>query len=65
MEYILGKLNSWNINFEKFNSHCVRVYGNFDGFSVVRESEQENYVEVNGKLMTYEDFENWLYYIKQ
>ena len=29
-----------------------------------KESEQENYVEVDGKLMDYEDFEDWLYSIK-
>ena len=60
MAYILGRLISWNIKFEKVDSKCVRVYGNFDGFSVVRESEQENYIEVDGRL-----FEDWLYVIKQ
>lgn len=65
MAYILGRLISWNVKFEKVDNKCVRVYGkNFDGFSVVRESEQENYVEVDGKLMDYEDFEDWLYSIK-
>lgn len=57
MAYILGRLISWNIKFEKVDSKCVRVYGNFDGFSVVRESEQENYIEVDGRLIDYEDFE--------
>ena len=65
MTYILERLISWNVKFEKVDSKCVRVYGNYDGFSVVRESEQENYVEVDGRLMTYESFENWLYSIKQ
>jgi len=65
MTYILGRLISWNIKFEKVDSKCVRVYGNFDGFSVVRESEQENYIEVDGRLIDYEDFEDWLYVIKQ
>lgn len=65
MEKILGRLLLWNINFEKVDSRCVRVYGNFDGFSVVRESEQENYIEVDGNLMDYEEFERWLYTIKQ
>ena len=65
MAYILGRLISWNIKFEKVDSKCVRVYGNFDGFSVVRESEQENYIEVDGRLIDYEDFEDWLYVIKQ
>lgn len=65
MTYILERLISWNIKFEKVDSKCVRVYGNYDGFSVVRESEQENYVEVEGRFMTYENFEDWLYSIKQ
>lgn len=65
MAYILGRLISWNIKFEKVDNKCARVYGNFDGFSVVRESEQKNYVEVDGRLMDYEDFEDWLYAIKQ
>ena len=65
MTYILERLISWNVKFEKVDSKCVRAYGNYDGFSVVRESEQENYVEVDGRLMTYENFEDWLYSIKQ
>lgn len=64
MAYILGKLISWNVKFEKVDNLTVRVYGNFDGFSVVRESKQEN-VEVDGRLMDYEDFENWIYEIKK
>ena len=65
MAYILGRLISWNVKFKKVDSLTVRVYGNFDGFSVVRESEQENYIEVDGRLIDYEDFEDWLYVIKQ
>lgn len=64
MTYILERLTSWNVKIEKVDNKCVRVYGNYDGFSVVRESQQKNYVEVDGKLMDYEDFENWLYSIK-
>ena len=64
MAYILGRLISHNIEFEKINNHFVKVYGNFDGFSIVRESEQGNFVEVDGKLMDYEDFDDWLYVIK-
>ena len=60
MAYILGILISWNIKFEKVDNKCVRVYGNFDGFSVIR----ENYVEVDGRLIDYEDFEDWIYSIK-
>ena len=65
MAYILGRLISWNVKFEKVDNFTVRVYGNFDGFSIVRESKQENYVEVDGGLMDYEDFETWIYEIKK
>ena len=65
MAYILGRLISWNVKFEKVDNRCVRVYGNFDGFSVVRECKQYNYIEVDGRLMDYEDFENWIYEIKK
>lgn len=65
MAYILEKLISWYVKFEKVDNLTVRVYGKFDGFSVVRESKQENYVEVDGRLMDYEDFENWIYEIKK
>lgn len=64
MAYILGRLISWNVKFEKVDSLTVRVYGNFDGFSVVRECKQDNYIEVDGRLMDYEDFEDWIYSIK-
>jgi hypothetical protein len=47
MAYILKTLISWNVKFEKVNNLTVRVYGNFDGFSVVRECKQDNYIEVD------------------
>ena len=65
MAYILGRLISWNVKFEKVDNRCVKVYGNFDGFSVVRECKQNNYIEVDGRLMDYDDFENWIYEIKK
>ena len=65
MAYILERLISWNVKFEKVDNRCVRVYGNFDGFYVVRECKQDNYIEVDGRLMDYEDFENWIYEIKK
>lgn len=65
MAYILGRLISWNVKFEKVDNRCVKVYGNFDGFSVVRECKQDNYIEVDGRLMDYDDFENWIYEIKK
>lgn len=64
MAYILGRLISWNVKFEKVDNVTVRVYGPFDAFSIVRESAQENYVEVDGQNMDYENFEDWIYETK-
>lgn len=64
MGYIENKLKEWNIRHERVNTDTILVYGNFDGFSVVRSSEQSGYVQVDGKLMDYGDFEDWLYSIK-
>mgnify|MGYP007097164187 CR=1 FL=1 len=64
MAYILERLTLWNVKFEKHDNHSVNVYGNFEGYSVVRDSKEKNYIEVDGKLITYEDFEDWLYLIK-
>lgn len=63
MEYILGRLISYNVKYEKVTNKSLRVYGNFKGFSVVREAD-DGWVEVDGKLIDYEDFENWIYSIK-
>lgn len=63
MEYILGRIISWNVEYEKVTYKCIRVYGNFDGFSVIRENS-DGWIEVDGRLMDYEDFEDWLYRIK-
>ena len=62
MEYILGRLISYGIKYEKVTDNTLRVYGNFKGFSVVRETN-DGWVEVDGKLKDYEDFDNWLYSI--
>lgn len=63
MEYILGRIISWNVEYEKVTNKCIRVYGNFDGFSVIRENS-DGWIEVDGRLMDYEDFEDWLYRTK-
>lgn len=63
MDYILKKILSWNIQYEKVSDDCMRIYGNFDGFSIVRNGPK-GYVDVDGKLMDYADFEDWLYQIK-
>lgn len=63
MEYILGRIISWNVEYEKVTNKCIRVYRNFDGFSVIRETS-DGWIDVDGELMDYEDFEDWLYRIK-
>lgn len=64
MDYILGRLISWNVRYEKVTNKSINVYGNFDGFSVIREAS-DGWIEVDGKLIDYEDFEEWLYEIKK
>jgi len=63
MEYILDKLSKYKIKYEMVNNQCLRVYGNFDGYSVIR--VPENTVEIDGCLNDYDDFENWLVEIKK
>lgn len=63
MEYILDKLSKYKIKYEMVNNQCLRVYGNFDGYSVIR--VPENTVEIDGRLNDYDDFENWLVEIKK
>ena len=61
MEYILGRLISYGIKYEKVDYQTLRVYGNFGGYSIVRYAAIfGNNIEVNGKLYNEEDFENWL-----
>lgn len=62
MDYILGRVISYGIKYEKVDNKTIRVYGNFKGFSVIREG-YDGWVELDGKLTDYEDFENWLYSI--
>ena len=64
MAYILGRLISYGIKFEKIDYQTLRVYGNFEGYSVVRYAAiYGNNIEVDGKLFDEEEFENWLYSI--
>lgn len=65
MEYILDKLSKYKIKYEMVNNQCLRVYGNFDGYSVIRVPEGKNTVEIDGRLNDYDDFENWLVEIKK
>lgn len=62
MEYILGKLIDYHVKYEKITNNTIRVYGNFVGFSVVREA-YEGWVEVDGRLIDYDDFDKWIYSI--
>ena len=49
---------------QKIDYQTLRVYGNFEGYSVVRYAAiYGNNIEVDGKLFDEEEFENWLYSI--
>ncbi len=37
MEYILSRINAYGIKYEKLNEKQLRVYGNFEGFSSIRD----------------------------
>lgn len=64
MTYILGRLISYGIKFEKIDYQTLRVYGKFEGYSVVRYAAiYGNNIEVDGRLFNEEEFENWLYSI--
>lgn len=59
MYSILSLFESYYIDYEKTDERTFRVYGSFDGFSVVR-TACVGWVEVDGRLMDMEDFEDWL-----
>lgn len=67
MQYIIEKLQKFHIEYENISDHELRVYGNYKGFSVVRKAFDagNDWIEVDGRLMDMEDFENWLYLIKR
>ena len=62
MDYILECLNAYKIKYEKVSEDTLRVYGNFAGFSIVKESNN-GCIQVDGRLYDYEDFDDWLYFI--
>lgn len=66
MEYILGRLISYGIKYEKVDYQTLRIYGNFEGYSVVRYAViYGNNIEVDGKLYDEKEFEDWLIAIIQ
>ena len=67
MQHIIDKLQKLHINYESISEYELRVYGNFKGFSVIRKAYDagNDWIEVDGRLMDMEDFENWLYSIKE
>lgn len=62
MNDILDMLQHYGIRFDRISDSTVRVYGNFRGYSVVRESEYG--IEVDGRIQDKDEFEDWLYSIK-
>lgn len=66
METIFKLLDKWKIRYS-YEYNFVRVYGNFDGYSIVRANADDPYnpIEIDGKIHSIEEFEDWLYLIKQ
>ena len=62
-----GGGNMQHIDYENISEDALRIYGNFRGFSVIRKAYDagNDWIEVDGRLMDMEDFENWLYSIKE
>ena len=67
MQHIIDKLQKLHINYENISEDELRIYGNFRGFSVIRKAYDagNDWIEVDGRLMDMEDFENWMYSIKE
>ena len=61
--YILEAFKNFNTRYETVSDDCFRVYGNYEGYSVVRH-DRENNIIVDGRIKDKEDFENWLFNIK-
>ena len=62
MSRIWERLGAYFLRCESISRTNIRVFcGGGDSFSVVRGTTQPGFVEVDGRLMDYEDFETWLY----
>ena len=62
MSRILERLDAYSLRCEPISRTNIRVFpGDGDSFSVVRGTTQPGFVEVDGRLMDYEDFETWLF----
>lgn len=62
MSRIWECLGAYFLRCESISRTNIRVFcGGGDSFSVVRGTTQPGFVEVDGRLMDYEDFETWLY----
>ena len=62
MSRIWERLGAYFLRCESISRTNIRVFcGGGDSFSVVRGTTQPGFVEVDRRLMDYEDFETWLY----
>lgn len=59
MDYILGRVCTYKVDYERMDNRTIIVIGSPIGLSIVREAH-DGWVEVDGKLMKYEEFDNWL-----
>lgn len=59
MDYILGRIRTYRVDYEIMDNKAIIVFGCPIGLSIVKEA-YDGWVEVDGKLMKYEEFDNWL-----
>lgn len=66
LKKILKLLDECNIKYS-YEYDFIRVFGNFYGYSIVRANadDQHNPVEIDGKIHSFEEFEDWLHRIKE
>lgn len=62
MKYIFSRLAQYGVKYEQVDYQTLRVYGNFEGYSVIRYAViYGDCIEADGKLLNKEEFEDWLY----
>lgn len=55
-------LKRWNVRYtHEYN--FLRVFGNYNGYSIIRYNHDDKYnpVELNGRVVSVPDLEDWIY----
>lgn len=58
MDFILGKLITYHVYYEKVTENTLRVYGGPDGYSIVRYYCGQ--IEIDGRVVRPDEFETWI-----